>query len=170
MHHLPAFLIHEPPCLHRCIKRTDRFRRVPERRIIGVHHGLRQHRHHREVEPYRPEGLVQRLLEHIPDHPLALSTADIERHRWEGVLRHLIPEEDIPHLGAVPMGNGDSVTLTDDLHNVHRGPTDICKLLFSGAHLLVPQDGIATKRDHYSLLRHLAHPRSSVQVIQWGPP
>ena len=89
------------------VEGPDRFRRVLERRVVGVDARQRQHRRDRALHAALEEHVADRDLQEVADLPLALGSADIERHGVHPPGRGLLLEEDTADLRAVAVRDDD---------------------------------------------------------------
>ncbi|KAF5046913.1 hypothetical protein DSECCO2_465780 [anaerobic digester metagenome] len=168
LHHPPALLGFEPFCLHRRVNRPDRFLRNLERRVGSRDQGPGEHRRDRAVDPRRKKRFLHRLREHVADHPLTFRPTDIKRHRREDILCQFVSEENIPHLGPVPVRDDDGVAVACYLCDMPRSAADICELLFGRPCLPVTQDGVPAERNYHGLSRHPTTPAPACRSCSGG--
>ena len=120
---------------------ADRLGQILERRVVAIN------LHHREDGRERPlhrKQIAQLLLDHVPDHPLALRTEDVEGVRANVFVGRCLQCQET-HLGTVSVRDYELVGVCDGRQRLRRS-ADVFTLYRGGGMLAPTQQCIPPER------------------------
>ena len=92
------------------VERPHRFGGIPESRVLPVHHHLGNEGDHVAAQAGVLQFVEERLLDHEADLPLAHGPADVQRQGRNRFGALFLLNQQVSHLGPVPVGDDDPIT------------------------------------------------------------
>src|SRR5262249_23949366 len=114
LHHTPLLRLDQERRAIGGVEGAHRLRRMSVRRILLIDDDLREERHDLAVEPGARQLVPERALEKIPDPPLRLGDADVDRRGRHLRDRLLYLDEEMADLGTVPVDEDEIPSPPDD--------------------------------------------------------
>ena len=133
-----------------------------EGRVVGGDLHLRDDSHGVAVDPEPPEVVLEVLGERVPDRPLTVGAADVQRHLVQLVSRELGPAQDEADLRPVAVSDDDVPAVLDHRGDVPAGLPRRDVLVADRLVLLVPDQRVAADRDHCTPGGHHAAPNPPI--------